>query len=907
MSTSLLNRIVAPTLPDWAQLGGRLFVTDGVNPNLVMVGNQRDMRPMGSQAAAVVVADLAFGAGLTGNAAYTYGIRRVVVQGALEVPSGMRTALVTTRFLHFLCGTTAADAAADWDEVANGEFAIVIGGVTHDVTGIDFSATHGYGAVTAMADVAARMQVALRAVTSGSEIVQWLEDDARFLVRSPGGAIASVGSVSGGSGTDLSLTAWMNGADGAAVQEHAFVGGTPTAKTVSGWVAVTDGAFGIEINAVDYQVSGLDFSEAASMDDVAAVIQTGIRAETSGGERVDWDAENLLIVIRSWAGPVGAPSAPLAGTDLSVKTYLNAAGGSSVSGECQTDVVVPAYEWDLPSWAEVRHEIWRSKAENPSVLYRLAVLTAGERDELADDIYADSAADSELEEGAVGTFDVTTDGIETTFPPCRYVRAWDGALVMGGSYAYSEGSVSGADGASQATLAAPAECTPADTGAFLAIDGEPQTFRIMGVDVAAKTYTLDKPLTMDHAAAGYKRFRDFDVVYIGNLLPGNIELYDATDGVVYGNRGDNDPITGIAINGGWCFVLRRHRVDLLNGSPAAASLIGHPASPPGCASHATIADRYCPALIYYAGQAGVVIANGSDAQVISQPIRGILETRVDHSMDAYAHAVYDPRFRMYWLWLFEVGWEARVGIRVPDLALVYSLDTQDWCVCRLAASGSGLWRRKDGELVPVVGVAGGVGYLESGYADGGEGAGVVTEADAASLTDENAEMDGEGAGLAGAPVFVYHADGTVQERLVRRNTPTRLWPTVEFDPVPAVGDRFRVGSIPWSVAFEDVGLGAMASGDIPFEQAMTVDRAAVLHDLGAAGAELKATIRRRFWASDREAGSMERDADASDEHVTVWAGKNAGLRAHVFRLEFSGDRAPMGIRAVSANVTESSK
>jgi hypothetical protein len=907
-TTELINRIHAPTLPDCAQLGGRMFICDGVNPNLVMVGNNNDLRPMGAVDAGETAATLVFGAGLTGNTTYTYGVRRVVVQESLQIRSGMRTAQTTTKFLLFDCGTTAADEPTDWDSVADGEFAITIAGKEYEVKGINFSATHGNGAVDEMDDVAARVQVALREAADGTEIVVWDPTDAAFLLKSVTGAITAVGTVDGGSGTDISVAGYLNGVGGSQIHEHRFEGGKTVAHEATDWNDIADGAFAIEIGGTPYGPSGIDLSAThadgavADMVEVATRLQTALRTATSGSEHVEWDGALKRFVFRSQTGAVGAPTTPASGTDLSVSTLLNGPGGKSVSGECQAEILLTAYEQALPDWCDVYYEIWRSKAENSALLYRLAVLDEAQRDALPDDIYTDALPDEDLDEDAQGTFDASEAAVLGTVPPVRYVRAWKGSLIMGGSYAYRLGSVAGVAGTKTVVLAAPGETTADDRGGYLAIVDEPQTFIIMAVDPATGTYTLDKSLTLDHTASEFVRFRDFDTLYITQALPGNIELYDTATGAVYSNAGDNDPISGLAVNGGWGYVLRRHRVEMLDGSPAAAVLNDHPAAPPGCHGHATIADRYCPAVLYYAGQAGVVMLSGSSAKLVSDPIEGLLETRVDHSMDDYAHAVYDPRTRLYWLWVFETDWETRLGIRVPDLALIYDLRRDDWYVARLPASGSGLWRRADGELVAVIGVGGGVAYLDTGQADGEAHGGTVTEADADSLTDAAAGFPGTGVGLAGTTLVVYHAAGTVQERLIRHNTPTMLFPYVPFDPVPAAGDQYRVGHIVWSVEFEDIGLDTGS-----FERADSITSVAVLHDPMPEGETVTATMARIAWVGERGEGAMTRDEDWSTEHVTRFAGKNTGLRAAGYRLTLAGRCAPAAIRAVALETMESSK
>ena len=98
-------------------------------------------------------------------------------------------------------GTNALATVADWKLVTDGEFSITIDGVARDITGIDFS---GCGD---MIQVASTLQTAIRAVTSGSEIVDW--DTDHFIIKSEdwttvASAITETSTYGAGAGTDIS-------------------------------------------------------------------------------------------------------------------------------------------------------------------------------------------------------------------------------------------------------------------------------------------------------------------------------------------------------------------------------------------------------------------------------------------------------------------------------------------------------------------------------------------------------------------------------------------------------------------------------------------------------------------------------------------------------------------------------
>ena len=63
--------------------------------------------------------------------------------------------------------------------------------------------------------------------------------------------------------------------------------------TLATWTAITDGEFAVSIDGVANDITGLDFSGATSMSDVASIIETGIQAIGTGGftnATVKWDS-----------------------------------------------------------------------------------------------------------------------------------------------------------------------------------------------------------------------------------------------------------------------------------------------------------------------------------------------------------------------------------------------------------------------------------------------------------------------------------------------------------------------------------------------------------------------------------------------------------------------------------------
>ncbi|MBX4215332.1 DUF3383 domain-containing protein [Candidatus Parcubacteria bacterium] len=115
---------------------------------------------------------------------------------------------------YLLCGGSPTTVVATWNAVTNGAFQVTIDGTARSITGIDFSAA------TTMAEIAALIQTALRAVTSGSEVVIYDSTSTRFVIIS--GITTSSSAITkltaGASGTDISgagAGAFMDGDVGA--------------------------------------------------------------------------------------------------------------------------------------------------------------------------------------------------------------------------------------------------------------------------------------------------------------------------------------------------------------------------------------------------------------------------------------------------------------------------------------------------------------------------------------------------------------------------------------------------------------------------------------------------------------------------------------------------------------------
>jgi hypothetical protein len=113
-----------------------------------------------------------------------------------------------------------------------------------------------------------------------------------------------------------------------------------TTATLVAWQAVTNGSFAITINGTSNDVTGVNFSAATTLANVASILQTAIRAEVGAGftaALVAYDAGTTQFKITSGVAgdasivSVLAPTAPLVGTDISGTGFLNGRSGVAVT------------------------------------------------------------------------------------------------------------------------------------------------------------------------------------------------------------------------------------------------------------------------------------------------------------------------------------------------------------------------------------------------------------------------------------------------------------------------------------------------------------------------------------------------------------------------------------------------
>jgi hypothetical protein len=111
-----------------------------------------------------------------------------------------------------------------------------------------------------------------------------------------------------------------------------ITGAATTESDYTDWVGISDGSFAITINGVARAISGLNFTAVGTMDDVAAVIQAGIRTATGSTETCIWSTDHFVISSANTtsSSAITVTSATGSGTDISggVNDFLDMDAGN---------------------------------------------------------------------------------------------------------------------------------------------------------------------------------------------------------------------------------------------------------------------------------------------------------------------------------------------------------------------------------------------------------------------------------------------------------------------------------------------------------------------------------------------------------------------------------------------------
>ncbi|MBQ7652689.1 MAG: hypothetical protein IJS15_17155, partial [Victivallales bacterium] len=565
-------------------------------------------------------------------------------------------------------------------------------------------------------------------------------------------------------------------------------------------------------------------------------------------------------------------------------------GEDPANGNCSVKIL----PYELPNAnGVITYQLFRSKPSSTQLLYLAATLTQTQVNSLTSNLYTDTTADDDLDQSV--TINLDSDGMELTIPPCRYVRAWRGALVCGGARKRTVRFAGAA--ASAALTVTEGDITADDLGAYVTIEGESLTHWIVGVSGAS--VTLDSALDASYADATMAVWRENDVVYVSRPLPGNIEVYSAENGRLITNSGSDNEITGIAANGSYAYIFRKDKVEILTGTPATPNLEPFPASPPGCRSHATIADTYSPFVIYYAGRNGVWLISGSEAKRLSASIDPLIVNGVDHSQDEFAHAVYDPGNGVYYLFLFSSEWRQN-GIRMPDMVLMYDTLTGSWTRGEMYASRSGLWRDSSGELIPVIGLPFGVARINVGDTDGG----VCVSGTVSGFGVDSFMMEGSpdlSEVVPGMPVFF--GDGRAAVRRMVADVTDGVVAIYGEVPDMEIGCPVSIGAIRWHFVTPEVGLSSA------FDRTLKLETLAIAHGKTEDAMPVEVVMQGVGNLADDDDDRQEWNGrvDFSERSVSRLDGKATGLRAASVQMAVYGGHAPVVVKGVRIDMEKVSR
>lgn len=150
----------------------------------------------------------------------------------------------------------------------------------------------------------------------------------------------------GGSGANLVMQA-KNTVKARSTYTPAYLTGANTAESNPLiWDSITNGSFRITIDGTQRDVTGLNFSGIVTMNDVATVIQTGLRAVTGSTETVVWSTNHFVITSANTTSisAITETSSTGSGTDISgvttaISNFMRANAGQ---GTVTVKVLNPA-------------------------------------------------------------------------------------------------------------------------------------------------------------------------------------------------------------------------------------------------------------------------------------------------------------------------------------------------------------------------------------------------------------------------------------------------------------------------------------------------------------------------------------------------------------------------------------
>jgi hypothetical protein len=208
---------------------------------------------------------------------------------------------------NMVCGAIGGT-LADFAALSDAEFAISVDGTLINVTGLDFTG------------------------------IDTVEDRAGYMTCGAlGGTLPEFAAVSDGQfgitvdGTLINITVDLSGLDAEDDIPGYFTCGA-NGTNLAGWQAVTDGSVAVTVNGVVVTLTGLDFSTAATLNDIADTINYA----AAGRFTVIYDGKaDIYRFVSNTTGETSTVSAIATGgvgTNIAAAGFLNAPGGAATAG-----------------------------------------------------------------------------------------------------------------------------------------------------------------------------------------------------------------------------------------------------------------------------------------------------------------------------------------------------------------------------------------------------------------------------------------------------------------------------------------------------------------------------------------------------------------------------------------------
>jgi len=400
-------------------------------------------------------------------------------------------------------------------------------------------------------------------------------------------------------------------------------------------------------------------------------------------------------------------------------------------------------------------------------------------------------------------------------PAAAYLVQHKNRFSLAGSLPYNRGTLTATNASATFTFTS-AQLDDSFIGRTLQIIGDATSYYILSVNAVAKT-CVARPL-FDLVAGGYQGVTGAGKTYYitsgsdntvytsyvddnDTARPHGFPIEYAQD-IIEGEA--NDILMGLGIVGNATLAMKRLSTHLLEGNypPFTVSKLS---SVIGCISHDTIVQDENASALWLSGEQGVAYCDGSSVSIISQKIQEIFSAGHVLSLNAarfsYAHAVYDAKNKLYYLFCSSAASSVNDVCIVLDRSVGTS-DPNSWnwyYFTGIEASASTIVYSSTGLASIYITDYDGFQYqLNTGWYDGiasGTLSGTATSAAASTLNDTGATFYTTGSGLRNIPLLIYKVStGETWVYKITTNTGTQLTISGAFTEIPNTSDyKYYIG------------------------------------------------------------------------------------------------------------------